>query len=75
MKFETTSIDGIMIRYAASRNAGKPQLLLTSPQLMSVLTYRNWWDQLSQSFDVMAAPIPHGRCRPSANTRYFWARC
>ena len=31
MKLETTKIDGIMIRYAASRSEGKPQLLLTSP--------------------------------------------
>ena len=54
MKFETTTIDGIMTRFAASRNEGKPQLLLTSPQPMSVLTYRNWWDQLSKSFDVVA---------------------
>lgn len=54
MKFETTTIDGIMIRYASSRNEGEPQLLLTSPQPMSVLTYRNLWDQLSQSFDVGA---------------------
>lgn len=61
MKFESTIIDGIKIRFAASRNAGKPQLLLTSPQPMSVLTYRNWWDQLSQRFDVVAVDLPnHG---------------
>ncbi len=66
MKFETTTIDGIMIRFAASRNAGKPQLLLTSPQPMSVLTYRNWWDQLWQSFDVVAVDLPnHGGSDPA----------
>jgi pimeloyl-ACP methyl ester carboxylesterase len=66
MKFETTKIDGIKIRFAASRNAGKPQLLLTSPQPMSVLTYRNWWDQLSQSFDVVAVDLPnHGGSDPA----------
>ncbi len=54
MRFETTTIDGVMIRFAASRNEGKPQPLLTSQQPMSVLTYRNLWDQLSQSFDVGA---------------------
>ncbi|WP_424179091.1 alpha/beta fold hydrolase [Yoonia sp. TsM2_T14_4] len=55
-----------MIRFAASRNEGKPQLLLTSPQPMSVLTYRNWWDQLSQSFDVVAVDLPnHGGSDPA----------
>ena len=66
MKFETTKIDGIMIRYAASRSEGKPQLLQTSPQPMSVLTYRNWWDQLAQSFDVVAVDLPnHGGSDPA----------
>jgi pimeloyl-ACP methyl ester carboxylesterase len=66
MKFETTKIDGIKIRFAASRNEGKPQLLLTSPQPMSVLTYRNWWDQLSQRFDVVAVDLPnHGGSDPA----------
>jgi len=66
MRFETTTIDGVMIRFAASRNEGKPQLLLTSPQPMSVLTYRNWWDQLSHSFDVVAVDLPnHGGSDPA----------
>ena len=66
MKFEMTNIGGIKIRYAASRNEGKPQLLLTSPQPMSVLTYRNWWDRLTQSFDVVAVDLPnHGGSDPA----------
>lgn len=66
MKFETTSIEGIKIRYAASRSEGKPQLLLTSPQPMSVLTYANWWDRLSQGFDVVAVDLPnHGGSDPA----------
>ena len=66
MKFETIKIDGVMIRFAANRNEGKPQLLLTSPQPMSVLTYRNWWDQLSQSFDVVAVDLPNHGCSDPA---------
>lgn len=66
MKFATTRIGGITIRYAASRSEGKPQLLLTSPQPMSVLTYRNWWDRLTQSFDVVAVDLPnHGGSDPA----------
>lgn len=66
MKFTATEIDGIKIRYAASRSEGKPQLLLTSPQPMSVLTYSDWWDRLAQSFDVVAVDLPnHGGSDPA----------
>ncbi|SUZ33294.1 hypothetical protein ROE7235_03063 [Roseibaca ekhonensis] len=84
MKFQTTIIDGIGVRFAASRTAGKPQMLLASPQPMSVLTCRNWWDQISQSFDVVAVDLPnHGGSDPArrvtvgdagcGHTRMAWA--
>lgn len=61
MKLEFCRIDGLRIRYAASRNPGKPQVVLTSPQPMSILTYSAWWDHLAQSFDVVAVDLPnHG---------------
>lgn len=41
MKFETKIMEGIGIRFAASRTAGKPQLSLNSPQPMSVLTFHH----------------------------------
>ena len=61
MELQHTTIDGRTIRYAASRQPGAPQLLLTSPQPMSVLTYSDWWDELCERFDVVAVDLPnHG---------------
>ncbi|MGB3472615.1 MAG: alpha/beta hydrolase [Erythrobacter sp.] len=61
MILEFCKIDGLRIRYAAARNPGKPQIVLTSPQPMSILTYSAWWDQLAQNFDVVAVDLPnHG---------------
>lgn len=61
MKLEYATIDGRRLRFAASRQPGAPQLLLTSPQPMSVLTYGDWWDELSERFDVVAVDLPnHG---------------
>ena len=61
MKFQYATVDGCRIRHAASRRPGSPQLLLTSPHPMSVLTYSDWWDRLSQQFDVVAVDLPnHG---------------
>ncbi len=63
---DNDKIGGITIRYAASRSEGQPYLLLTSPPSMSGLTYRNWWDQLTQSFDVVAVDLPnHGGSDPA----------
>jgi pimeloyl-ACP methyl ester carboxylesterase len=59
MKLETVVIDGIKIRYAVSRNAGKPQLLLTSPLPQSILTFRHWWDELASQFDLVAVDLPN----------------
>lgn len=40
---------------------GKPQVVLTSPQPMSILTYRAWWDRLARQFDAVAVDLPnHG---------------
>lgn len=61
MKLEYATVDGRRIRFAASRQPGAPQLILTSPQPMSVLTYSHWWDELSEKFDVVAVDLPnHG---------------
>ncbi|WP_019956104.1 alpha/beta fold hydrolase [Yoonia vestfoldensis] len=61
MKLEFCTIDGLRIRYAAARNPGKPQVILTSPQPMSILTYSAWWDRLAEEFDVVAVDLPnHG---------------
>ena len=61
MNLEFCTIDGLRIRYAASRNAGKPSVVLTSPQPMSILTYSAWWDRLADEFDVVAVDLPnHG---------------
>lgn len=61
MNLEFCTIDGLRIRYAAARNLGKPQVVLTSPQPMSILTYNAWWDRLAEQFDVVAVDLPnHG---------------
>jgi len=61
MKLEFCTIDGFRIRYAAARNPGKPQVILTSPQPMSILTYNAWLDRLAEQFDVVAVDLPnHG---------------
>jgi len=61
MNLEFCTIDGLRIRYAAARNPSKPQVLLTSPQPMSILTYKAWWDRLAEQFDVVAVDLPnHG---------------
>lgn len=61
MNLEFCTIDGLRIRYAAAQNPGKPQVILTSPQPMSILTYQAWWDRLAHQFDVVAVDLPnHG---------------
>jgi pimeloyl-ACP methyl ester carboxylesterase len=61
MNLDFTTIDGLRIRFAASRNPGKPQLILLSPQPQSLLVYRHWWPQLKNDFDVVAVDLPnHG---------------
>lgn len=61
MKLKFCEIDGLRIRYAAARNPGKPQVVLTSPQPMSILTYDAWWERLADAFDVVAVDLPnHG---------------
>ncbi len=58
---EFTTIDGHRIRYAASRREGYPQLLLISPQPQSILAYEQWWERLTQQFDLVAVDLPnHG---------------
>lgn len=61
MNLEFCTIDGLRIRLAAARNPGKPQVVLTSPQPMSILTYNAWWGRLAEQFDVVAVDLPnHG---------------
>ncbi|MGB1253768.1 MAG: alpha/beta fold hydrolase [Candidatus Promineifilaceae bacterium] len=61
MNLEYATIDGRRIRYAASRQADSPQLLLVSPHPMSILTYTDWWERLCMRFDVVAVDLPnHG---------------
>lgn len=59
MKLEFATIEGRQIRYAASRRPGSPQVLLTSPHPMSILTYTDWWDRLCAKFDVVAVDLPN----------------
>lgn len=61
MKFEYAEVGGHRLRYAASRKPGAPQMLMTSPHPMSVLTYRNMWSRLAERFDLVAVDLPnHG---------------
>ena len=61
MKLEYATINNLRIRYAASRRPNSPQLLLVSPQPMSILTYTDWWERLCERFDVVAVDLPnHG---------------
>lgn len=61
MNLEFCTIGGLQIRYATARNPGKPQVILTSPQPLSILTYETWWDRLAEQFDVVAVDLPnHG---------------
>ncbi len=61
MNLEYTTIDGRKIRYAASRRAASPQLLLVNPHPQSILTYTDWWERLCGRFDVVAVDLPnHG---------------
>ena len=61
MKLEFKNIEGTRLRFAASRNPGKPQLILLSPQPQSILVSRNWWTKLEHDFDVVAVNLPtHG---------------
>lgn len=61
MNIDFTTIDGLRIRFAASRNPDKPQLILLSPQPQSILVYRHWWSQLRNDFDLVAVDLPnHG---------------
>lgn len=61
MNLQFCTIDGLRIRYADARNPGRPQVILTSPQPMSILTYRAWWNRLAARFDIVAVDLPnHG---------------
>jgi pimeloyl-ACP methyl ester carboxylesterase len=61
MNLEFCTIDSVRIRYAAVRNPDRPQVVLISPQPISILTYSAWWDRLAERFDVVAVDLPnHG---------------
>ncbi|SLN25960.1 haloalkane dehalogenase [Roseivivax jejudonensis] len=61
MNFDFAVVGGHRIRYAAARKPGASQMLMTSPQPMSVLTYRNMWGRLAERFDLVAVDLPnHG---------------
>ena len=61
MNLQFAEINGYRIRYAESRQSGKPQLILTSPQPQSILAYTQWWERLIEQFDVVAIDLPnHG---------------
>jgi pimeloyl-ACP methyl ester carboxylesterase len=61
MNVKFADINGYRIRYAESRQAGMPQLILISPQPQSILAYTQWWGQLIKEFDVVAVDLPnHG---------------
>ena len=61
MNLKFADINGYRIRYAESRQAGKPQLILISPQPQSILAYTQWWERLIEQFDVVAIDLPnHG---------------
>lgn len=61
MQLEHAIVGGHRLRFAAARTPGAPQMLMTSPQPMSVLTYRNMWNRLAERFDLVAVDLPnHG---------------
>ncbi|MGJ3237076.1 MAG: alpha/beta fold hydrolase [Anaerolineae bacterium] len=61
MNLKFADINGYRIRYAESRQSGKPQLILTSPQPQSILAYTQWWTRLIEQFDIVAVDLPnHG---------------
>ncbi|MGI9557645.1 MAG: alpha/beta fold hydrolase, partial [Solirubrobacterales bacterium] len=61
METEKTKIDGVGIRYAAARNPGAAQVVLTSPQPESILAFDQHWPALAEEFDVVAVDLPnHG---------------
>ncbi len=61
MKLEYATINNRRVRYAASRRANSPQLLLVNPNPMSILTYTDWWERLAARFDVVAVDmLNHG---------------
>lgn len=61
MELDHAIVANTRIRFAAARKPGAPQMLLTSPQPLSVLTYRNMWSQLAEKFDLVAVDLPnHG---------------
>jgi pimeloyl-ACP methyl ester carboxylesterase len=61
MQFDHAIVGGHRLRFAAARTPGAPQMLMTSPQPMSVLTYRNMWSRLAERFDLVAVDLPnHG---------------
>lgn len=61
MNLQFAEINRYRIRYAESRQSGKPQLILTSPQPQSILAYTQWWTRLIEQFDIVAVDLPnHG---------------
>lgn len=61
MQFDHAIVGGHRLRFVAARTPGAPQMLMTSPQPLSVLTYRNMWSRLSERFDLVAVDLPnHG---------------
>jgi pimeloyl-ACP methyl ester carboxylesterase len=58
MNTEFTEISGLKIRHRIHRNPGAPKLLLTNALPMSIRCWDSHWDELSESFELLALDLP-----------------
>ena len=58
MKPESTTIDGLDIRFAQCRNPDRPTVLFLSPLPQSILCYDAVWAQLIDRVDLVAVDLP-----------------
>lgn len=57
-ELETTTIDGLLVRYAHARREGAETLLLLSPWPESLMAFLPIWEILTARHDVLALDLP-----------------
>lgn len=57
-ELETTTIDGLSIRYARARRPGAETLLLLSPWPESLMAFLPIWTTLADRYDLLALDLP-----------------